>query len=608
MADNGGPTLTHLPQEDSPAVDIVEVADHEPVDQRGVPRPRGDGWDAGSVERHPGGPIEVTTTEDTIDADDGLVSLREAMIAASENPGGDRIEIQDGDYRLTLGCDVEEPGHVPTVLGEVGDLDHVNGSLEVVGVGPGRPIIRGCETGRRLIENTSTEAMRIENLRLTGGRSDHGAAVTAVGPVEIVRGVVDDNRSVPIDSPDDDRTKHGRGGALNVDGALVIRDSEIVDNYGGRSGGAIWAGEALTVQDSELARNETPAQGGAIFSAGRVVVEGSRLTENVAPLAAAIDAQGSDQMVLRDSIVERNESTWTSGVIGNDWLIEDTVFRENVTTFGGGAVRALRLAVHRSQFVDNVSRDNGWGWSGASAIEAGTATVVESTIVGNESMGLQEIDGGAVLADQLTLRSSTVADNDLTAGRGAGIATRAGSGAPETEIVDSTVSGNTVATGSGGGVHTAGDLSIVRSTIASNSAESGSNIDVGEEARVSIQGSIIDDPVGAPSCPAPLELVSDSLDSDGSCSSSESSNVRRGVDAGLGPLAANGGLTPTHLPSPTSPAIDLVPIDRCGEPIEDDQRDLPRPVGPSCDAGAVELQPGEDLPDPNLTDLPAGHW
>ncbi|MEL6894080.1 MAG: choice-of-anchor Q domain-containing protein, partial [Actinomycetota bacterium] len=49
LADNGGPTLTHLPAVDSPAIDVVGGA-CAATDQRGVVRPQGAACDAGSVE------------------------------------------------------------------------------------------------------------------------------------------------------------------------------------------------------------------------------------------------------------------------------------------------------------------------------------------------------------------------------------------------------------------------------------------------------------------------------------------------------------------------------------------------------------------------------
>src|SRR5262249_16445392 len=58
----------------------------------------------------------------------------------------------------------------------------------------------------------------------------------------------------------------------------------------------------------------------------------------------------------------------------------------------------------------------------------------------------------------------------------------------------------------------------------------------------------------------------------------------------LGPLAGNGGPTPTRLPETGSPAIDAIPLNTngCGSLIVTDQRGAPRPINGLCDIGAVE--------------------
>jgi hypothetical protein len=54
LDDNGGPTLTHALNRNSPAIDAGECTDSTgaPVtlDQRGEPRPQGDGCDIGAYE------------------------------------------------------------------------------------------------------------------------------------------------------------------------------------------------------------------------------------------------------------------------------------------------------------------------------------------------------------------------------------------------------------------------------------------------------------------------------------------------------------------------------------------------------------------------------
>src|SRR5690606_35293253 len=59
------------------------------------------------------------------------------------------------------------------------------------------------------------------------------------------------------------------------------------------------------------------------------------------------------------------------------------------------------------------------------------------------------------------------------------------------------------------------------------------------------------------------------------------------ADPLLGPLQDNGGFTRTHLPAPGSAAIDSGDPEHCDGV---DQRGVPRPQGPRCDIGAVEVQ------------------
>ena len=61
-------------------------------------------------------------------------------------------------------------------------------------------------------------------------------------------------------------------------------------------------------------------------------------------------------------------------------------------------------------------------------------------------------------------------------------------------------------------------------------------------------------------------------------------------DPKLGSLADNGGGTETLAPGQGSAAIDVVPATGAGCPATD-QRGLPRPSGPACDAGAYEVTP-----------------
>lgn len=89
LADNGGPTQTHLPQTGSPALNRGNTA--LAIDQRGTARPQGSADDIGAVEvAAPVGAPTFTVTK-TADTNDGACnadcSLREAITAANATPG-----------------------------------------------------------------------------------------------------------------------------------------------------------------------------------------------------------------------------------------------------------------------------------------------------------------------------------------------------------------------------------------------------------------------------------------------------------------------------------------------------------------------------------------
>jgi hypothetical protein len=103
---------------------------------------------------------------------------------------------------------------------------------------------------------------------------------------------------------------------------------------------------------------------------------------------------------------------------------------------------------------------------------------------------------------------------------------------------------------------------------------------------VSVKASIVANSPSGGNCFGPLTNDGYNIASDGSCGFYQVPTVV------LGPLANNGGSTLTHLPLPSSPAIDFVALG-CPPPATD-QRGAARPVDGDnngtvwCDAGAVE--------------------
>jgi hypothetical protein len=229
-------------------------------------------------------------------------------------------------------------------------------------------------------------------------------------------------------------------------------------------------------------------------------------------------------------------------------------------------------------------------------------------------------DGGT-----LRIHDSAIRDNGLG---GISLTTVSEPGWPgpeettQLELVGTTVSENgRLGMPFGGGVmlgtgHCGGVALIVGSTIARNAIGILTN-----SWRAALRSTIVADSLLVDCAPFfVFDIVSlgHNLDSDGSCGLSDPTDLST-VDPLLGPLADNGGPTPTHALLAGSPALDAIPPGDCtwdddGDPatpdvpLATDQRGAARPQGSARDIGAVEVTPcgdGLDNDGDGFTDYPA---
>ena len=179
-----------------------------------------------------------------------------------------------------------------------------------------------------------------------------------------------------------------------------------------------------------------------------------------------------------------------------------------------------------------------------------------------------------------------------------------------TVVENSTISGNHANfadPGLGGGALFVGgafpDVLLRFSTVAGNTAagNGGGGGILGDE-KVKLYGTLLQGNSGgdcaAGSHPTSLGY---NIASDATCPLAQPSDLLS-TDAMLGPLADNGGATPTQDVPMASPAVDRVPVEDCT--VFADQRGVARPQHGACDVGAVEhVYTARDLMDVLLTQI-----
>ncbi|HEX5588406.1 MAG TPA: right-handed parallel beta-helix repeat-containing protein [Acidimicrobiia bacterium] len=234
---------------------------------------------------------------------------------------------------------------------------------------------------------------------------------------------------------------------------------------------------------------------------------------------------------------------------------------------------------------------------------AGHLTVSGVTITGGNVGDLTAGGGIGATSDGLTILNSTITGN--SAGSGGAVFVTGGG---DVTVVNSTITANVATSDTGGGgIEAQGDATLVYATVVGNTAggtDEPANVRTGGDL-VSF-GSVLATPLGtdALNCIVTGSTTSQgyNFSDDASCDLTGVGDTQNGGDPALGPLADNGGGTPTMVPEIFGPLVDKIPLEACHvDGITADQRGLPRPgesitscggtpVFLHCDIGAVEDQ------------------
>jgi len=334
---NGKPKA-HLLFSDSPAIDAgsdlkAVDASNNPLlyDQRGEARICSLSVDIGAVEWQGGDDVvtfTVTTLDDVVNPNDGLLSLREAIELANESPGRQRITFA--------------PGLTGTIMLNGQQLEITN-NVSIVGLGANKLTIDAHQQSRVFYINNNIN-VELVGLTITGGASSTGGGICNEGTLEIIDCTILDNhasswgggiysggfysdgttpkvgnstltlKGCTITENTADGGGGNGGGICSFDEKLTITDSTISGNTA-RFGGGISSGDSTLMNCTISGNQATESNGGGIYNVSTLTLTNCTISGNTAKHGGGgiFNAGGNNGATLTNCTVTNNKATLASG-------------------------------------------------------------------------------------------------------------------------------------------------------------------------------------------------------------------------------------------------------------------------------------------------------
>ena len=296
---------------------------------------------AGAVQVRPvyAAGIVVNSPADTV-ANDGVCTLREALVAAQQNAaffgcaagaGADVITF-NGNYTIPLSSQFA-----------------VASEITIQGNGVTNTIIQANAAEKtathRVFEVGGQGNLTLENLTVRHGSCNGNcASPSGISP-------------------------NGGAGIWNA-GALTVRRSAITNNFA-VEGAGIWNGGSLTVENSVFSSNATTLDGAGILNAGTLTITGSTFSNNSARNGGGMVTRGGIAMIVNSTFSANSAASMGGGI----WAESPSVFVTN-STFSGNSAPAGGGGIFNS---GKVSLRN---------------TIVADSPIGDSCMGTIINDGG----------------------------------------------------------------------------------------------------------------------------------------------------------------------------------------------------------------------
>ncbi len=355
--------------------------------------------------------LTVSTTNDTLDGDtssisalltnkgsDGLISLREAIIATNNTSGANVIFLSSGTYTLTRSGANENSALT-------GDLD-ISDDLTITGAGANTTFVDGSGSDRVFEVHSGTST--ITHLKVQNGSASEGGGISTQSSASLIlRDVaLGGNQAVT------------NGGGIFARNNLTLDRVTIEGNTASSHGGGIYflpPVGSLDLTNVTFSGNIASNRGAAIYSFGTVNLTNSTIAFNTASSGAGgIHLQGSADAILRNTILANNTGGNASRAVTSLGfnVVDDTSSISSPQTgdlvntnplldtlkFNGGEIKTHKLL------------------PGSSAIDAGTTTGAPGVDArnffrdGSQDIGAYEVQSNLVTTGEFRVNTET---NDL---------------------------------------------------------------------------------------------------------------------------------------------------------------------------------------------------
>ncbi len=287
------------------------------------------GGDDAFVVRFSSQALTVTTTNDVVDGAttsiaallankgaDGLISLREAIIATNNTAGADAIALPAGTYQLTRAGAGEDAA-------ATGDLDILD-VLTITGAGSATTVVDGNALDRVLHVQTGVSATLID-VTLRGGllaanRWGGGVLVDNGASLGLSRVVITGNSAgsgaglynygaltASDTSFSGNAAADWGAGLFNDRGAVLLDRVTISGNTAGKDGGGIYnfgSGATLSLSNVTVSGNTATGIGGGVYTNRAITVTNSTIAFNSSTGGAdGIHVQGGGSATLRNTLL-----------------------------------------------------------------------------------------------------------------------------------------------------------------------------------------------------------------------------------------------------------------------------------------------------------------